>query len=105
MFSRKRKGPMETIGHVGYRPGGYQLDPNHDYTTIPMSMLGDRVWQGVQKDNGVTGLLLAQNWLGRNPYQTTLEKTDRVQLSNGGPLAHNSMGPALYNDLLIRAGV
>lgn len=105
MFNRKRRSPMASTGHVGFRPGMYQLDPNHDYTTIPMSLPGDRVWQNVQKDNCVTGLLPAPNWLGRNPFQTTLERSDRIQLSNGGPLVHNSQGPALFNELMIQSGV
>lgn len=90
---------MKAFGKVGYRPGNFQLDPDHFHTGVPMSTPGDRVWQGMQKDNCVTGLIAPSTYNGRDVYLTNLEKTARIQRETKAGMA-SSMGPASFAQLM-----
>lgn len=90
---------MKAFGKLGYRPGSFQLDPDHFHTGVPMSTPGDRVWQGVQKNNCVGGLIQAGTYNGRDVYLTNLEKTARIQRDTKASVG-GSMGPATFAQLM-----
>lgn len=90
----------KNFGVVGYRKGDYKLDPNHEKTYVPMTLPGDRVWQGYQRWNPVSCMLqnhgefIASDQV-RNPYTTRRVQTVRVNRTSGGSMNHNSIGPTL----------
>lgn len=92
-----RRNVMQCLAFVGYRTGSEVTHPITYLTEVPMHLPGDRLWQGLQKDNCVTGLTYLSNYVGRNLYTTQQagSMSPTVLKSDGNVPQGASMGPAL----------
>jgi len=90
----------KNFGVIKYRPNTYNIEPTGETNYIPMTLPGDRAWQGVQLYNPCSDML--QNNTGfiqadqvRNPYMTERIQTERINRTSGGPMNQGSIGPAI----------
>jgi len=92
-------------GVVGYRPGTSNIDPQFEKTYVPMTLPGDRVWQGVQKWSFAGENLLQNKGENfeplsssvRNPYLTSRVQTERIYKT--APNNTTQPGPTLFAEL------